>query len=150
MTARDETKEHIKQVASYINKCMQELALRADLHDASKLREPEVSIFDEYTKKLKGMTYGSKEYQQCLDEMKPALEHHYAQNRHHPEHNENGLNGMTLIDLLEMMCDWKAATLRHKDGSLEKSLEINAKRFGISEQLADILKNTAEWIEDED
>ena len=32
------------------------------------------------------LTYGSDEYKACLTEMKPALDHHYAANRHHPEH----------------------------------------------------------------
>jgi hypothetical protein len=41
-----------------------------------------------------------------------------------------------------MLCDWKAAGERHADGSITKSLEINKKRFGISDQLASILDNT--------
>jgi DNA-binding response OmpR family regulator len=53
-----------------------------------------------------------------------------------------GLNGMDLLDLMEMMADWKASTLRNKDGDISKSLEINKKRFGISDQLFDILNNT--------
>ena len=54
---------------------------------------------------------------------------------------------MNLIDLLEMICDWKAATLRHDDGDIYKSLEINHQRFGYSYQLHHILKNTVDWIE---
>jgi len=38
------------------------------------------------TPKLAGSTYGSEEYKAFLGQMKPALDHHYAVNDHHPEH----------------------------------------------------------------
>jgi hypothetical protein len=50
---------------------------------------------------------------------------------------------MTLIDLVEMLVDWKAASERHDDGNVLKSIEVNAKRFRISGQLTTILENTA-------
>jgi hypothetical protein len=119
-----------------------QLLKRSRGHDASKLAEPELSVFDEYTWKLRDMTYNSPEYKAALAGMGPALQHHYEQNSHHPEHYPNGINGMTLVDLVELLCDWKAATLRHPDGDIEKSIELNNKRFGISDQLAEILLNT--------
>ena len=59
------------------------------------------------------------------------------------------LRGMTLVDLLEMICDWKAATMRHIDGDIYKSLVDNKKRFGISDDLYEILLNTVKMIEGE-
>ena len=41
-----------------------------------------------------------------------------------------------------MLVDWKAATERVKNGNIRKSIEHNAKRYGISEQLTGILENT--------
>ena len=139
---RSETLAHIKQVASFINKIVLNLNIRAFDHDQSKLESPEREIFDEYTPKLKDTTYGSDEYNGYLKEMKVALNHHYKQNRHHPEHHENGVKDMNLIDLIEMLCDWKAATMRHADGDIMKSIEHNQKRFGYSNELASIFKNT--------
>ena len=55
---------------------------------------------------------------------------------------------MTLIDLLEMFCDWKASTLRHNDGNLLRSIETNAERFKIDSQLTQILINTARMIDE--
>jgi hypothetical protein len=49
---------------------------------------------------------------------------------------------MSLLDLMEMLADWRAATERHDDGDIMKSLEINAKRFGIPEPIRRILENT--------
>jgi len=46
--------------------------------------------------------------------MKPAIEHHYKNNRHHPEHFNNGIDEMNLVDLIELLCDWKAASERNK------------------------------------
>jgi hypothetical protein len=138
-----ETKNHIVMVGRYLSEIIMELYARAAEHDKSKMETPEVEMFDEFTPKLKGMTYGSEEYKQCLAAMAPALAHHYQKNRHHPEHYKNGISGMSLIDLIEMFCDWLAATKRHEDGDIFKSISINAKRFGYDTILASVLKNTA-------
>jgi hypothetical protein len=115
--------------------------MRGVKHDASKLESPEVEVFAEYTPKLNSTTFGSEEYYANLEGMKSALDHHYAFNRHHPEHFANGINDMTLVDILEMFCDWKASTLRHNDGNLLKSIETNAERFKMDGQLKQILIN---------
>jgi len=135
---------HIKRVGELIYKMLLELSCRGSNHDSSKLRTPEKEVFDEYTPKLKDSTYGSEEYKTFLKEMKKALDHHYALNSHHPEHYNEGVNDMDLIDLLEMFCDWKAASERHTDGDIYESIKINKNRFNISDQLEKILINTAQ------
>jgi hypothetical protein len=57
---------------------------------------------------------------------------------------------MNLIDLVEMLCDWYAASKRHNDGDIMKSIEINQKRFGFSDDLRQILENTVKdlFLED--
>jgi hypothetical protein len=52
--------------------------------------------------------------------------------------------GMTLVDLIEMFCDWCAATERHEDGDIGRSIDVNMKRFGYGETLASIFVNTAQ------
>lgn len=141
-----DTRQHIDSVRENIGEVIQDLFVRAVRHDESKLSEPEKSLFDEFTPKLRGSTYGSEEYKGFLEKMGSALQHHYQVNSHHPEHYENGINGMDLIDVLEMLADWKAATTRHADGDIRKSLEINRIRFNISDQLYDILKNTIDKL----
>lgn len=78
--------------------------------------------------------------------LKPAIDIHYKNNRHHPEHFANGIKDMTLLDLLEMLCDWKASSERHADGNIYRSIEINQSRFGYSDELKDILKNTVDFL----
>lgn len=141
-----DTRRHIEVVKSLLSVIIDELQNRAISHDASKLCDPEKATFDEFTLHLKASTYGSQEYQQVLREMSSALDHHYAANSHHPEHYQNGIDGMDLIDIVEMLADWKAATLRHADGDLRKSITINASRFRLSDQLVGILLNTAQRL----
>ena len=137
-----ETLKHIRRVQQLLHEVAANLLERARLHDTSKLEEPEADVFDECTSRLKGLTYGSDEYKACLAEMKPALDHHYANNRHHPEHWAGGIKDMSLLDLIEMIVDWKAATERHADGCIKKSLEINQGRFGYGDELKAIFSRT--------
>lgn len=186
------TLHHILTVQRFMHLFAKELLDRALAHDQSKLRTPEVEMFAEFTPKLAASTYGSAEYEEFRKAMGPALAHHYANNRHHPEHFKdiesaetadlremlNGLyglpkphdqvlveveiagylekclkvakssvGGMNLMDVVEMFCDWKAATMRHNNGNLRKSIEHNANRFGLSPQLVKILENTADIID---
>jgi len=181
--SRRDTAAHMLRVTEFIETCIMNLVRRAQLHDQSKLQSPEKEIFDEMTPKLKTSTYGSEEYKAMLAGMKPALDHHYANNSHHPEHysplecilcftprpkdplaccqkcgnSEFGtpapsLKGMSLLDILEMLCDWKAAGERHANGSIESSLKVNRVRFGISDQLFVVIENTARelgWLKSE-
>lgn len=140
--SKADTLLHIKRVAELMTNASSELIRRANVHDNSKLESPEKELFDEFTPKLKGCTYGSEEYKEYLKELKVALDHHYKNNSHHPEHYENGVNGFDLFDLIEMAMDWCAAVERHNDGDIFKSLEINTERFQLSEQITRILHNT--------
>jgi Family of unknown function (DUF5662) len=147
--SRPETLLHSHRVGELMVQVVKEALDRSTCHDRSKTEAPEVEVFDEFTPKLKTSTYGSDEYKGFLEAMGEGLQHHYASNRHHPEHFENGVNDMTLVDLIEMLADWKAATERHADGDLATSLDIQQKRFGLSDQLYEVLWNTAKhfgWI----
>ena len=142
-----QTSKHIQLVQSLLHRMVTELLHRAEKHDQSKLDRPEVEAFTEYTSKLAESTYGSVEYEGFRKAMKPALDHHYANNRHHPEHFKNGIDDMNLLDLIEMFCDWKAATTRHNNGNLRKSIEVNAGRYDLSPQLVKIFENTVELVD---
>ena len=85
-----------------------------------------------------------------MDRLKNStyLDHHYANYRHHPEHFENGVNDMNLVDVMEMFCDWYAASKRHVNGNIYKSIDISCERFQIDDQLKQILINTAHMLEE--
>jgi hypothetical protein len=90
------------------------------------------------------------EYKGFLKELAPALDdHHYPKNRHHPEHFEDGMNDMNLLDLIEMLADWKAASERHADGgNLAVSILLNEdrERFKMSVWHQELLLQTAEAL----
>lgn len=140
--------KHIEKVRKYIRFFTDKLTTRGVLHDASKLESPEIELFAEYTDCLQNLTYDSPEYQDNLAKLKIALDHHYACNRHHPQHYPGGIADMTLVDIVEMVADWKASSERQKDGNLLTSIEVNAKRFNIDDQLKSILINTAKLLEE--
>lgn len=142
----NDTITHIENVMDLLEKIVINLENRSARHDDSKLNEPEKSMYDEFTPKLRGSTYGSDEYKGFLKDMGEALQHHYANNSHHPEHYPNGVNGMSLLDVIEMLADWKAAGMRHANGDIQKSLEVNKERFGISDQLYEIIVNTVKEL----
>ncbi len=130
-----------------MNVMAEELSERSLEHDASKLEEKELPHFAKYTSKLEGMKFDSAEYQFYRDKLKPALDHHYAKNRHHPQHFKSGIQGMTLMDLMEMMCDWLASTKRNKDGNIYVSLERCQKDFKYSDELKQIFRNTVDSLQ---
>jgi hypothetical protein len=142
LAGKAETITHINRVRHYISLMLAELEKRSLNHDKSKLESPEKEIFGEVSGELAKTKYGSPEYQALLDKLGPALDHHYANNRHHPQFWKDGISDMTLIDLVEMLCDWKAATERMNNGNIRKSIEHNTTRFNISPQLAKIMDNT--------
>lgn len=142
-----DTQAHIDRVQFYLTRAVYSLVNRAMNHDRSKLEDPEKSSWDIATPKLASLTYGTEEYRQALREIKPAVAHHYRVNSHHPEYYENGVPGMSLLDLIEMICDWKAASERMAQSfDFAESLRLNKERWGYSDELASILRNTADEL----
>lgn len=152
MDSRKATLKHIHLVHNLLTEVAQELDRRGLCHDQSKLESPEKEVFDEFVPKLEKVEYGSEEYYELISQMKPAVMHHNINNRHHPEFHDNGIQGMTIVDLIEMLCDWKAATMRSEPhGNVHKSLDIAFERQRIPQPLYRILKNTLEdWWPNED
>ena len=158
--SKEDTLKHKEKVKGYMKIAGRELIYRGIVHDNSKLQDPEKDIFDEYTPKLKDSTYGSDEYKKYLKEMNIALEHHYKNNDHHPEYFDmrykkrstgepyfDGLSGMNLFQLTEMIIDWYAASQRHNNGDIFESIKLNQERFGYTDELKMILINTINFIQ---
>lgn len=164
--SRVDTFKHIMRVRNLVAEITNILAEKSAVHDESKLHHPEKTIFDIATPALKKLTYGTQEYKDQLATLGPALKHHYANNSHHPEYhvcryidddditiNEEKLKDgtaigrMDLMEIIEMLADWKAAGERHADGGdIQRSIDINVERFGIDSQLERILRNTARHL----
>lgn len=121
-----------------------ELFERAHTHDKSKYETIEFEAFNKYSDELSKSVFGSKEYNEAKQKLGKALEHHYKNNRHHPEHFENQINDMNLVDIIEMFLDWIASSVRSKKGNINESIEVGKKKYNIGDQLINIFVNTLE------
>ena len=138
--------QHKQWVAENMQVAANDLFRRAAIHDNSKFEPEEFEPYEEAFPNLQKYAYGTEELRAELRKIKPAIHHHFSVNRHHPEYfGETGINGMNLIDVLEMVCDWMAASKRSQTG-IAKGLEINKERYGISDQLFEIIKHTVDAL----
>lgn len=137
----DYIKGHIIRVRKHIATFVQLLINRSLNHDNSKLQEPEFTWWNEMDKEPR-YPYGSEEYKDKTKRWKKVFKHHYSNNRHHPEFYEDGVNDMTLVDIVEMMCDW----LGYKQNvSVTEAFNIcdeQMKRYNISNELRQVIFNT--------
>lgn len=129
-----QTTIHKLWVLWYLVRFSLTLLKRGLVHDLSKYSKFEEPHFRRQLSSLKHTTYGTPEYQALLESIRPALDHHYAHNSHHPQFYPNGIEGMSLLDEIEMLADWRAATRRHADGSIVSSITKNADRFGYNKE----------------
>ncbi len=132
--------KHKHLVTLNIIKISIKLWIRAIKHDASKFQLEEVKGFS--ISNLQESTYGTEDYYKSHEDIISAIDRHHRRNSHHPEYYENGVEGMDIVDLVEMICDWEAAVKLHNKGSFENSLEHNVSRFNLSPQVTNIVKNT--------
>jgi hypothetical protein len=143
-------KKHIANVSIYASRLARMIEKRGKEHDISKLGTEEFDKWVQFTPELKKFTYGTKEYQDVLDTMKELTAIHHANNRHHVQHfKEQGIKGMNLVDLTEMICDWKAASERSNGGNIRESLEKCQKQFNYSDDVKQLLLNTVILLEEE-
>jgi len=64
------------------------------------------------------------------------------------EYQRSKLSNMNLVDLVEMFCDWLAATKRHETGNIHNSIKINKERFKYDDILTSIFENTSLLLEE--
>lgn len=142
--SRPDTYAHIQMVQRLGFPMVADLIRRLQVHDASKLVDPEKSAYDGLPLKLEGLTYGSPEYRAQLRD--PAIKGHQRNNDHHPEAHANGIHDMDLIHLLEMILDWTAASRRMTTGNIYRSIEQNRERFNYGPEIEGLLRRTVDTI----
>lgn len=136
---------HIVLVQRYLQRIAIELQERWQVHDISKLSPDEFYGFVEINRTAREYPYNSEEYKKSIKDNN-AVELHYLRNSHHPEYYSNGINDMSLIDIIEMVCDWKAASETYKQTSFEDSLKIQRDRFKLEDKHVYLIELIAEAI----
>lgn len=146
LDSREETKAHIRNIRSKGRKFIDLFLEELMAHDASKLEGLEKRLFDELAGTQGKHEPLSKEYEKDRIKLQEALNHHYASNRHHPEHFPNGVAGMNLVDFVIMILDWCATSEKYPTGDIYQSIEKLKDRFNLSDDIVSIAKNTASDI----
>lgn len=131
-------KDSVKSKVAYLSNKLKE---RAEKHDNSKLEHPEIDWLIAMDREPR-YPYGSPEYFDKMKRWNKFFQHHYANNRHHPDHFPNGVNDMNLVDLCEYCCDIISYYDEMHPKDAIKTIEAQKERFGFDPQLTDILKNT--------
>lgn len=146
---------HIRQVGTNLKEVCNDLFDRAIRHDESKWSKHEFPYIAEHGHKMKDVKFGTPEYAEQKKLLGSMIQHHNSLNRHHPEHfgvtsdKFSPVNNMCLMDIIEMLADWRAAAGRNKDGSLMNSINVCCEKYKISDQLKLVLINTAtqlRWV----
>ena len=135
-------KQNVKEKMLFL---ANEIIKRAETHDDSKLKEPELSWLIEMDKEPE-VEYGSPEYFEKQKRWIKFFEHHYANNSHHPKYYKDiGVYGMTIVDLAEMMCDIVSYCKELHVFKADEIVEEQKKRFDIDDNIAQILINTLNY-----
>jgi hypothetical protein len=134
--------QHRDLVRAQLESVAHQLTERGRLHDLSKLREDELAGFARINRIARENPYGSQEYRDSLAQERPTIQLHYSRNSHHPEYHgdpkesrcciglEAAAEHMSLLDLIEMVCDWRGAYLGYgSQGTWGENIERQQERF---------------------
>lgn len=151
----DETKtiatitRHITLLRANMHTVTSALERRAILHDESKFRLDELGGFVRINAAAREHPYGSPEYKASLaSENSPGgcIHTHYERNSHHPEHHAN-IEDMGLLDLIEMVCDWKAAADGYGNTPFWEGVNRQLHQRGFLEWQRNVIEEVAAIIE---
>jgi len=137
---------HITTVQKHLNKFVARLQQRSIEHDLSKLSKDEFAGFVEVNQIARLHPYGSQEYKDSL-KGNQTIALHFSRNSHHPEYHPNSVNDMTILDWIELVTDWKAASETYGNTSFNDSLEIQRKRFKLTDAQMWLVKLIAKELE---
>ena len=120
---------HQKFVAHFLVKFAHALENRAIAHDQSKLSLEEFGGFVNVQRIAREQPYNSPDYKAVISSQTVQL--HFKRNSHHQEFYASGIADMSLFDIIEMVIDWKAASLTYGQTSLKDSLKVQIERFSL-------------------
>ena len=114
-------------------------------HDNSKFSPVELHYNNIIREKIGKIKFGTKEHYDLLGFIAPGKNAHFLVNSHHIEYYKGNIKRMSPLDLIELLCDWKATT-KCNNGNLDCSLKINKKKYEINNRLLNCLKRDIKEI----
>lgn len=144
MSFMSDTYEHKMRVQIIMNQLSREFMKRGRTHDNSKLKSPEKEAYEEMHEKLKNAKIGTPQYDDIM-QGNVAVGLHYKNNDHHPQHFEHGIFDMNLVQIMDMLTDWVAASDAKRTNVVEL-LPTLMEQNGIPENYYMVFKNTLEYL----
>lgn len=136
-----ETKKHIEQVQQCLKDICSKLQLRSYDHDMSRYRRPGSLKFREVYSELKETEGNDEIHLSILEKLRILREKYFKTCRYCPESHDNNVSEMNLVDLLELLSDWKADS-----SDLKKTIIENQKKYKYTDELMNVLLNTAKYL----
>ena len=131
---------HIRYVQLAIDEVSHELDRRGMAHDLSKMLDDEFAGFSRINAAARINKFGSPAYSEAMQREQRTIDLHFSRNRHHAEFyaehpdalvNNRGAEGMTFLDIIEMVCDWRGAQQGYDDPRpWSETVELNFKAKG--------------------
>lgn len=106
----------------------------------------EYNLYKEAVYAMKGLEFGTPEYNKVRPLLDQGFKLHSEVNPHHPEYYDNGVNDMDLLVFAEMIIDWCAAAIARGFKFKMSSVDNHAKRFNMDDEVLDIIKKNIELI----
>jgi hypothetical protein len=135
---------HRAHISTAMHRVTALLEHRALAHDLSKLRDDEFDGFSRINAAARINKFGSPEYDAGLAQEKPTVDLHFSRNSHHPE-----CGPMGLFDVIEMVCDWWAASRCYSDPRpWMATVKLNLDRKGtmLSPEQRWVVREVAEFL----
>ena len=137
-----------------LTKITQNLTNRAEVHDRSKMEDDEFEGFTAFNRIHPDLEYGSEEYKESFESIRPyteeSIKKHQSRNSHHPEYHTD-VRSMGWIDIIEMVCDWYAASQTYSsNGSFQKSVDICKNKYNFSTEQLWLIDEIATFLENSD
>lgn len=137
---------HIMTVQSLVRRLAYQLMLRADTHDLSKFAPDEFGGMIEIDRIADEQGLNSPAYMEALSG--GAIQLHQSRHPHHPEYHSRGIEDMSLLDIVEMVCDWKAANQLRGHPAWGESVQMMADRLNLSSEYLFLINLIAKELED--
>lgn len=138
--------QHIMTVQGLLTDIAQKLSKRASLHDLSKLDSDELGGMVEINLIADEYGLNSPEYMEALKG--PAIQLHRSRHPHHPEYHKGGFQDMSSLDVIEMVCDWKAANMLRGHPEWIRSVDMMVERLELSDPQYYFVRSIAKLLDD--
>lgn len=145
ITCRDYLYEHRALVHDKMATVSRDINTRARHHDQSSLNGSEFRIYEEHFDELQKYPMFDPRRDAVLKEMRVATMYHHNANDHHPEHFDDGINGMNLIQMIEFVADIMSQSEQNGIDVYEM-LPLLKDQYDISSQLYQVILNTVAGI----